>query len=347
MTVTPERARERADAVAGTAKVAALWGLPLADKDLVAQGRGADRLRIAALRRQACRGIGRARARARRGRRREPGQDHHPRVRDAELHRAALYADRSPAPRTQPLRPEPRGRRLERGSGRRGRRGPAAVRARLGRRRLDPHPGRRDRPRRAEAVTRPHPGRARVSSDSRASSFRGRSRGPSPMRPCCSTPSSTAAPTSSRPRRRAGTAARTSTRPSGARGGSSSASRRARRGRPPTSSSSPPRHARRSRSRSASSTRSDTVSRSSAWTRRTGTRAPSAPSGRPAPRRIPVEDDAAGLARAAHALADRTRARGSVRASSRTRSRVADRIRATDSSGGSRATTPCSRRRSP
>ena len=36
-TVTRERARERADAVAGTAKAAALWGLPLADKDLVAR----------------------------------------------------------------------------------------------------------------------------------------------------------------------------------------------------------------------------------------------------------------------------------------------------------------------
>ena len=36
-TVTPERARERADAVAGTAKAAALWGLPIADKDLVAR----------------------------------------------------------------------------------------------------------------------------------------------------------------------------------------------------------------------------------------------------------------------------------------------------------------------
>ena len=36
-TVTPERARDRADAVAGTAKAAALWGLPIADKDLVAR----------------------------------------------------------------------------------------------------------------------------------------------------------------------------------------------------------------------------------------------------------------------------------------------------------------------
>jgi amidase len=36
-TVTPERARERADAVAGTAKAVALWGLPTADKDLVAR----------------------------------------------------------------------------------------------------------------------------------------------------------------------------------------------------------------------------------------------------------------------------------------------------------------------
>jgi amidase len=35
--VTPELARERADAVAGTAKAAALWGLPIADKDLVAR----------------------------------------------------------------------------------------------------------------------------------------------------------------------------------------------------------------------------------------------------------------------------------------------------------------------
>ena len=36
-TVTPDLARERADAVAGTAKAAALWGLPIADKDLVAR----------------------------------------------------------------------------------------------------------------------------------------------------------------------------------------------------------------------------------------------------------------------------------------------------------------------
>lgn len=35
--VTPERALERADAVAGTPRSAALWGLPFADKDLVAR----------------------------------------------------------------------------------------------------------------------------------------------------------------------------------------------------------------------------------------------------------------------------------------------------------------------
>lgn len=35
VTVTPERALERADAVAATPKAAALWGLPLADKDLL------------------------------------------------------------------------------------------------------------------------------------------------------------------------------------------------------------------------------------------------------------------------------------------------------------------------
>lgn len=35
VTVTPERALEQADAVAATPKAAALWGLPLADKDLV------------------------------------------------------------------------------------------------------------------------------------------------------------------------------------------------------------------------------------------------------------------------------------------------------------------------
>jgi amidase len=34
VTVTPQRARERADAVAVTSKAAALWGLPLAEKDL-------------------------------------------------------------------------------------------------------------------------------------------------------------------------------------------------------------------------------------------------------------------------------------------------------------------------
>jgi amidase len=37
VTVTAEQARERADAVAGLPKAAALWGLPLADKDLVAR----------------------------------------------------------------------------------------------------------------------------------------------------------------------------------------------------------------------------------------------------------------------------------------------------------------------
>ena len=34
VTVTPERALARADAVAGTARAAALWGLPTAEKDL-------------------------------------------------------------------------------------------------------------------------------------------------------------------------------------------------------------------------------------------------------------------------------------------------------------------------
>jgi amidase len=37
VTVTPDKALERADAVAGTPMAASLWGLPLADKDLVAR----------------------------------------------------------------------------------------------------------------------------------------------------------------------------------------------------------------------------------------------------------------------------------------------------------------------
>ena len=35
--VTPDQARERADAVAGSSKAVTLWGLPTADKDLVAR----------------------------------------------------------------------------------------------------------------------------------------------------------------------------------------------------------------------------------------------------------------------------------------------------------------------
>ena len=108
-----------------------------------------------------------------------------------------------------PVRPDARRRGIQRRGRRRGGGGSAAVRARVGRRRLDPHPGGLDRTGRAEAVARPHPGRAPDSATPggsgrpgaarphrrrcRAAARRAGRRGPVPRTP---------------PRRRPGTAAR-------------------------------------------------------------------------------------------------------------------------------------------
>ena len=126
--------------------------------------------------------------------------------------------------RPQPVRPRARAGRIQRGSGgRRGRR-TAAARAGLGRRRLDPHPGRGDRPGRPEAVTR-----ARSRPASGFASLAGLV-GAGPLARTVAdaallldAPWSATPRTATPPRRPPGTGARSSTPRSAARGGSSSA----------------------------------------------------------------------------------------------------------------------------
>ncbi len=181
-TVTADAALERAATLGEhVPRTAALWGIPLGDKDLTRRGRRPNHIRLAPVRALRPRGLGRARRRARRRRRDQPRQDQRARIRDAELHRVARRAARA-----QPVEPRARGRRQQRGSGRRGLGRPPAGRARLGRRRLDPHPGGGDGTRRAQAGPGARPVRLRPHLARGARDDGPRSPEASRTRRCCS-----------------------------------------------------------------------------------------------------------------------------------------------------------------
>src|SRR5690606_21705340 len=119
--------------------------------------------RVAGARRPRARAQRRARARARRSGLREPRSHGGARVRLPQLHGAARG---SPGP--QPLRARAGRRRLERGSGGRGRCGAASRRPRIRRRRLGAHPRRRHGARGPQTLARPRARRLRIRNPRRA-----------------------------------------------------------------------------------------------------------------------------------------------------------------------------------
>ncbi len=123
---------------------------PAADQGPRRRGRLAHDPRVRRRQPGAGRRIGPGRAAVRGRGVRAAREDHHLRVRHRALHR-----ERGPGHLPQPMGPRPHAGRLVEWLGRRGRRRDGADRARRRRRRLDPHPGVVQRPRRAQAHPRP------------------------------------------------------------------------------------------------------------------------------------------------------------------------------------------------
>ena len=156
-----------------------------------------------------------------------------PRARGGPL---ALHRDAAARRHPQPLEHRPHAGRLQRRrrGGRGGGRGPG--RDRLRRRRLDPHPGRLDRPGRAEAAARPRLHLARPRGLQRAQLLRPAGAQRRPTRRCCSTRSTATSPPTCTgpppPRRTLRRGGRPRARPPAGRDLLRNALRRPRQGRP-------------------------------------------------------------------------------------------------------------------